>query len=344
LPFSFKSLLELSHRSPTPVVALSLLLLTAFWVDLTSLTQYPTAVGVDGYYYVLQVDHLRSTGNLYFATPTPLVIYFLAALKSLIPETVLAIKVGAGLLQVLLILGLFLLIRELTGSFALGLVSGLLAAIIRSRFYFEAEFLNNLGSIVLLIWSGWSLYRFLVAHRRVWLYLSFVLFAAGVFSHRSAAMIALLFAILLLMFRKAIVGTRNQRIVAVVVAGMVWFAPAILANRSLTLELIHSPNELRTWPAWPIAGALFADELLLLAISIAMLIALGLLSHKCELRAAHYIFGCVALYSLLITLNPFVNPETGLTGLAGRIRALSYVQSALLLPGLLWIEIGRAHV
>src|SRR5689334_11522463 len=127
IAFFFKSLLELSRRSPIPVVALSLLLLTAFWVDLTALTQYPTAVGVDGYYYVLQVNHLRSTGNLYFATPTPLVIYFLAALKSLIPETVLAIKVGACLLQVLLILGLCLLVRELTGSFALGLVSGLLA-------------------------------------------------------------------------------------------------------------------------------------------------------------------------------------------------------------------------
>lgn|GEM_PF-2406252 len=331
---SLKSLLELGRRNPIHVAALSVLLLTTFWMDLATLTQYPIAVGVDGYYYVLQVDHLWTTGNLYFATPTPLVLYYLAALKFLIPDTVLAIKIGACLLHALLAIGIFLLAKELTRSFWLGFISALIVAITRSRFYFEAEFLNNLGSIVLLVWCGWSLCRLVASRRRKWLYLSLALFGASVVSHRSAVIVAVVFAVLLLLLRKAITGTQNQKIVAIVIMSLVWLTPAILANRSLILEFIHSTNELRRWPAWPIAGALFADELLLFVTATAMLIVLGLLARKSKLTASHYVFGCIALYSLLITLNPFFNPETGLTGLAGRVRVLSYIQSAVMVSGL----------
>ena len=41
--------------------------MAAAWRDAAALLKYPVAVGVDGYYYVLQVKQLLNTGHLHFS-------------------------------------------------------------------------------------------------------------------------------------------------------------------------------------------------------------------------------------------------------------------------------------
>jgi hypothetical protein len=50
--------------------------------DAAVLFKYPFAVGVDGYYYVLQINELRTQGRLYFPTRTPLILYLLTGVSA----------------------------------------------------------------------------------------------------------------------------------------------------------------------------------------------------------------------------------------------------------------------
>jgi hypothetical protein len=49
--------------------------------DARLLTQYSVPVGIDGYYYIIQINELLTHGRLYFQSRTPLVFYALAVLS-----------------------------------------------------------------------------------------------------------------------------------------------------------------------------------------------------------------------------------------------------------------------
>src|SRR6267378_3983743 len=97
-----------------PVVTLLVLLSATTYRDARLLFAHQVAVGVDGYYYVLQVDHIRSDGHPYFSTPTPLILYFLAGLSGLTNDAISAVKSGSLVLHALLSLGLYALIAKST--------------------------------------------------------------------------------------------------------------------------------------------------------------------------------------------------------------------------------------
>ena len=48
--------------------------------------------------------------------------------------------------------------------------------------------------------------------------------------------------------------------------------------------------------------------------------------------------GAIALMSLLVTLNPFLNRETGSLSVAERLSLLAYIQLAILMPTLFVVE------
>src|SRR5712692_6505469 len=51
-------------------------------------------IGLDGYYYVLEVNHILDNGRPYFSTTTPLVFYLQTAISYLVGNTVLGVKVS----------------------------------------------------------------------------------------------------------------------------------------------------------------------------------------------------------------------------------------------------------
>src|SRR5947207_13431306 len=66
------------HFQVTVVTALTLAIATAIGLHARLLFEYPVAVGLDGYYYVLQVKGILAKGHLKYPYGAPLVFYAMA--------------------------------------------------------------------------------------------------------------------------------------------------------------------------------------------------------------------------------------------------------------------------
>lgn len=314
-----------------------MLLLTGTAIyDLRLLTRYPVAAGIDGYYYVLQATSVMQQGSLYFHTNTPVVAYLLGAISYLSKNPVLTVKVTAVVLQLLLCLGIYALLKALIQSEWLALLGAAIAAISGLRFYLLSEFINNLAAIVFLIWAVWFVIRFIQTKRLLWGSCALLLFLAGLFSHRMAPVIGLamvLFASLLHLLRTH-KKREALRVAAVVV--LLWFLPAIVAAQHLFEPPFGMRGEFSITPRLPLDRFAFAEELMVLLGSLLVGLLLFRFRERLDNGFTLYVFGAVVLWSLLVTLNPFLNPEYGWLSVAIRLRALSYIQAAILVPSLLW--------
>jgi hypothetical protein len=137
----------------SPIILFFVILSAGVYRDIGSLLHYPIAVGVDVYYYVLQVTELLNHGHLYFPTKTPLVLYILAAIAFLLRNPVLAIKIGSVLLHAALCVGIRSLLLRAGCSRWLGLLGCGLTAFAGLHYHLIVEFISNLGAITLLVAS-----------------------------------------------------------------------------------------------------------------------------------------------------------------------------------------------
>src|ERR1043165_6464674 len=94
-----------------PWAILLKLLIVSELRDAFVLFSYPVAVGINGYFYVLQIEELAKSSHLFFPTHTSLPIYLLTALRYLTGKAVTAVKVFGLLLQAALCLGVFAFTR-----------------------------------------------------------------------------------------------------------------------------------------------------------------------------------------------------------------------------------------
>lgn len=85
-------------------------------------------------------------------------------------------------------------------------------------------------------------------------------------------------------------------------------------------------------PRPPLDQYAFVEESILVLICPGVLALLYYSRHALESTLARYIFGSLALWSLLVVLNPFLNPERGWLSVAGRLRGLTYILVAVLVP------------
>src|SRR5215207_4600160 len=92
---------KLKARRSAVILGVILLGLAA-WRDASVLFRYPIAVGFNGYYYVLQVDSLRTQGHLCYPTMTPVVFYGVAGLRYLVRDTPQTVKASGILMHILL--------------------------------------------------------------------------------------------------------------------------------------------------------------------------------------------------------------------------------------------------
>ncbi|HET8671562.1 MAG TPA: hypothetical protein VFM05_13305, partial [Candidatus Saccharimonadales bacterium] len=84
--------------------------------DSTLLMRYDVPIGIDGYYYVIQVKSYLENGRFYYPTHTPIVLYMMSLLANLIGNIVTAVKVTSIFLQIGLSLALFVLMTWITKS------------------------------------------------------------------------------------------------------------------------------------------------------------------------------------------------------------------------------------
>jgi hypothetical protein len=313
------------------------------WRDAALLTQYPVAVGVDGYYYVLQVDTLWSQTHLFFPTAYPLTLYVLTFIRYVTGDAVVAIKVCVVALHLVLCVGVFALVKAATQSLWLGILSSVLTMSSSLHLYFIVEFINNLGAVVLLVWSCWAAIRFSQTSRYVYAFAAIVCLTGAVFSHRSALPIALVFTGLVLLAQRlehSKYFVQQRRLIILLIAAS-WVVPVVLSSLPFAELTVWLRSELSPAPRWPWGRHSIAEATALLALSPMALILIGHREHKSG-RIFLNILGILALLSLTFTLNPFIKSAEGWGGTAERLRGLAYVQVAVLVPGLIRLTLAKS--
>lgn len=331
---------RLRHRGLLPALALLALTGAGAWHDLALLTSHPVAAGVDGYYYVKQIEHLLTRGKLYYPSNTPLVLYAMSGLALVTGSAIPAVKVGVVVLHLLLGLGVFTLVESLTGRAWLGVLGASMTAVSGLRLYMLAEFVNNLGAITLLVWAACFAVRASQTRRAFWLCLCGACLLGALFSHRSTAAILFAIAASALLTRGLMspeAGGFKKTALCLLVL-IVWCAPGAVA---LTQSFVELPPIVRDTftaiPRWPLRSEILPEALIVLAASPFCLFMAARTPTERREGIARLAFGSVALLGLLFTLNPFFNPAHGWTGAAGRFKGLLYIQAAILVPGLVWL-------
>lgn len=321
------------------LTALCLVIAAGIWLDSSTLFNFPHAVGADGYYYVLQINSLLAKGHFYFPTHTPLVLYALAGVSYLTGDPVLSVKVVSITLHALLVLGIFAFVSAITRSLWLGLAGAMVAVASGTHLYMIAEYVNQLGAFTLLIWGGWFCVRALTIRRRVWTLPALACLVAAGFSHRSAFPLALTGAgalgLIHLLHLQSI--DRTYRVIILLAILLLWCAPFVLASQTFISLPTWLQEELLDRPGLPLSRAAVAEQIILMVVAPSVLILLFFQRHKSREHLATVILGAVALLSLLITVNPFLNYSKAMS-FTWRLSVMAYIQVTILVPGLLWLS------
>ncbi|MFN2492962.1 MAG: hypothetical protein ABR501_08770 [Pyrinomonadaceae bacterium] len=301
--------------------------------------KYPVAVGVDGYYYVLQINEILNTWHLYFSSPTPIALYLMSAIGFLVGDTVLAIKIASVFFQVLLCVGVFGLLTTVGCSRWLGLVGATLTAFAGLHFHLISEFINNLAGIAFIVLCGCCVSKTIRTRGRRWIALALSFFVLAIFSHKSILPVAAMLFILLMVSHYLINGsqTRFHRVVALVIIAFVLVGPALIAVQPFFGLPPSLRDEVLKFPRLPFGSVALPEKLILMMTAPAVLFLASKLPKQVRSGIAPTMLCAVALWSLLITLNPFLAYDSGWMGIAVRLSALSYVQVAILFPGLVWM-------
>jgi hypothetical protein len=309
--------------------------------DAYYLLRFPVAVGLDGYYYELQLMHLHSSGSLYYPTPTWLLFYILYAVDLTLNNSILTIKIVAIFLQVLLCVGLFLNIRLVTGRGSLGILSCILATVSGLHFFFLGEFLKNLLSLVFLIWAAYFIQRSSSANSRLYKLIPVFLLLLAFLSHKSSVAITLLLATLFVLLRLILSEKLSPKYSPYALLGLtlIWVTPLLIKAQSivsLPASILEEVSGGRRWTFPP-----FAETMLLLVLTIMTLCLLALLRERLPYKKAMFV-SLIAVWAAIISVNPLLSPLKDWDSTVGRLKALAYIQVALLVPCCVWL-IGIAR-
>lgn len=298
--------------------------------DCVLLFQFEGPAGVDGYYYALQIDTLKNSGNLYFSTFTPLILYFLTLLSFLTQNSILAVKLGALLIHASMSISAMALVTTLTRNSWFSLF-GLFIGLSNLHLYMISEFITYAGALTLLFWSAFCLLKAIQTRKYGWNIVSALLLILALFSHRS--IIGILFIAGLVTLSAYLLMTR--KIVGGLVTAFLFLFPLILSRQVVYSFPGGISNELANFPQNPFRSLIIAESLIILAVIIAAFAIVFFKREALRKDPSGIVLVSIALFCLLITLNPFWNHQTGLLGIVARLDLLIYIQAAVAVPVLL---------
>jgi hypothetical protein len=322
-----------------------LIFFTVPWIaayrDFATLFGSSAAVGLDGYYYVIQVDAL-ARGALFFPSHTPLVLYFLSALQLPIGNSIIAIKIGVIILEILLCLGVGGLLVRTTGSWWLGSVGVAYAAFAGLHFFMIGEFVSNLGGLAFFVATLFCFQSARQSSRRWWwLVTSLLFFLMALGSHRSSLLLLAglcLAAGFILALRQAISKRNWWALIAISIALLgIYFSPYLALIQPFIALPQRLTEELSLRPRWPVTIYTVFDVISILLAAPSILVITIKEYWKRGTDRIHPVFPSLALVSLLLNLNLFVKPDLIAYGVIGRLQMLAYLQVALLVPYAVWL-------
>ncbi len=304
------------------------------------LYRHRIAVGLDGYYYVVQVWHILETGRPYYASHSLAFCYLAAGLSSLFGHPVVVIKALCLALQLLFSVAIFYVMRSLTGRAEFGFFAAILSQISVLHLYFLSEYCSNLLALVLLAWALVVLLDCVMVPRlgaRLRIAAVLGLVALALLAHRSAGPLILLIAAGYAAVW-ALLSTSTWSYAGGLLTIVAWLSPAALSRLPVGYLPVWALGSFQPYPKWPVTSFEFPETLLLLILSPWVL---GLIASKGDRIPAvpARVLGTAAWIGMVVLLNPFLNFRLGPSNLAGRLALLSYIFLAILAPGLVWLLI-----
>ncbi len=138
--------LESLLRSPRAAGAAALVLALGLvaWAAVTRarfLLASPYPLGIDGYFYPIQLRALLAHGHLYYPS-SPLVLWLMAPFAAA-TDPIVGAKLGAALGTAAVALPVYVVGRRVSGDRAVGLFAAVLAATSASSFYLSVEFVKS---------------------------------------------------------------------------------------------------------------------------------------------------------------------------------------------------------
>lgn len=324
-------------RTPfAATTALVLILAAGILIDSYLLFRSNVAVGLDGYYYVLQVDNLRNHGTLYFFSRTPLVFYLLTILTYLVGETVAAIKLGSIVIHTFLAFGVAELVRLSARSRWLGVSAAGLIVFSHLHLFSIAEFIKSMTSVMFIVWAAVAALQVSRTKSWRWGITSLACGIAAILSHglaiplMAAIVASAILAHVFLNYSKR----QSQWWIALASLTVIWLTPVLLSAQHFVLLPQWLANELSTRPVSTILKFAIVERGLLLAAAVSA--AVLLIWKRESLRANNLDLVCLTtiVLSFWLNLNPFFHSERGTLSLADRLNTLCYIQLAIILPGL----------
>lgn len=333
--------MKISPKIPAfPIIVLILSFL--IWQDCALLFQTHVATGIDGFYYVLQVNSLRESRYFYFPTNTPFILYFFSVLNFFANDAVFAVKFGAIILQILLCSGIAALLQTITKNTWLTASGIFLLTFSVLHLYFLSEFLSNLGALAFLIWGAFGVVKTIQTEKKIWLIFAGLTFLAAIFSHRSSVWLVvwLFFAVLFsYLWLNYATNTKKQFTFGLIIL-VLFISPCVLAWQPFFALPEWLLSELSKYPQSPVRPFVLMESLMLLIVSMATLSILFAKPEILRKNLSGLILLSIVVWSLLVTLNPFLNHQTGISGIVARFDALAYLQAAIAVPLLLSLLIS----
>jgi len=318
-----------------------MLLIFAAVRDASYLFSSPIAVGADGYYYVLQINELLKSHRLYYPSDTPLVFWILAALTLVTKNAVVAIKLVSIAFNLCLCWGFFVLVSAITRRRWLGVLGVGIVGLSGMHLYMIAEFIKNLAGLTFFVWGAWFALRAFESYTVKWVAASICLLACAALSHASIWIIAPIMSIVVLI--TAYLKSEKR----------VMLAAALVIFLGLTCAALLAYQEVFPLPAW-LAGEVTRlgfpvslrnpvgkAEALMLLCTVPLALFLILRNwNKARNQSLRVVVLAVSLWTLVITLNPFLNHDVTQLGIVGRLDHLMYLQVAILGPAVIYLALG----
>lgn len=148
-----ESAVHFAPSNPRPAISWAAALavvvsLVTFVLYLTWLTSFDEPFGRDGYYYTLQILHLKRSGLPRYPTPFVFPLWWLTALATVCSDPVLGVKLAAAIACGILTYLVYATVATATDDPQWGLVGAVLVATAGRQRYFAAEYVSNLVGMV----------------------------------------------------------------------------------------------------------------------------------------------------------------------------------------------------
>ena len=325
------------------------------WDRWRFLSATPFPLGIDGYWYPVELRSLLSTGHLYYASE-PLSLWLMAPLAAL-AGPVTGAKLGAALAAAALPVAVYPVARRISGQRAVALVAAALAASSAGSFYLATEFVKTefglplaLAFLAALAWTleGEGRARRRWRSRRAGAAAALLL--ATALTHELALALALVGAapVLAVHVGRRRAGRRRAWMLAAAAAPVLVLALLVAVNRGVTAHLFAGradwslpalrlgPRVLwfRHEPAW---GGLLGVAALVLAAAGWRIAALRAPTSAVNRALA---IG-PSLWALAVAL-PWLD-ATRPDGLTFRLRAVAFVPLCLCAAAVLGAALARAR-